>query len=108
MKRWLKTSVCIVTSMFGLMIYPLFERDKAAYAGQQGEWDYASGMLTPYVIDHSDDPFVLYDAGVASYKVQEYDHARAYFDAASVSDKANPLLKEQAYFNAGNAAVKQK
>lgn len=98
----------LMVSMQVSCLYPLFNYDKAVYAGQQGKWDAAHAALMPLVVDNSDDPSMLYDVGVTSYKLEDYDHARAYFDAASIHKKATVLLKEQAYFNAGNAAVKQK
>jgi Ca-activated chloride channel family protein len=88
--------------------YSIFDYDKAVHAGQQGKWDQASAQLQSLLIDKSDDPSLVYDLGVASYKMEDYDHAYSYFDVAASSSDAPTLLKERAHFNAGNAALKQK
>jgi len=100
--------IFLLLFFIGSNLYPIFDYDRAIYAGQQEKWDVAAAGLTSLVIDHSDNPSVLYDAGVASYKREEYDHARAYFEGAVANKDISVGLKEQAYFNAGNAAVQQK
>ncbi|HEV2601068.1 MAG TPA: tetratricopeptide repeat protein [Candidatus Babeliales bacterium] len=103
--------VFIILYLFLFSSFPLhalFERDKAAYAGQRAEWEKAREILTPLVVNNVDDFVLLYDMGVASYKVGDYEHAQGYFDAVINAQSITDQLKEQACFNAGNSAVQRK
>lgn len=82
-----------------------FAHDRAVCAGQKGDWKSAQKLFTSALIHQPDDPQLLYDAGVAAYKLGEFAQANAYFSAAAQSEKAPDALRELAYFNAGNACV---
>lgn len=67
------TSACIPA-------YGWFEHGRAIDAANKGDWQRANTLLTTELINHSDDQLVVYDAGVAAYKIADYEHARAYFN----------------------------
>jgi len=85
----------------------LFARDRAAVRAQKGDWAGSKGMLQELLIQYPDNAHILYDLGVAAYKLNEFDQAHAYFtSAAHNADKKQ--LKEQALFNQGNVLFQQK
>ena len=86
----------------GICAFSWFKQDRAAYAAQQESWDSAKSLLKELVRDNPDDPSLVYDAGVSSYKLGEIAQARGYFQQAAASPKADPNLKEQSLFNLGN------
>ena len=83
----------------------LFSHDRAAVAAQKGDWQGALELLNHSLIDHPDDPTVLYDAGVAAYKLKNYQQAQDYFKKTIQNSTADPKLQERAYFNLGNVQV---
>lgn len=97
---WLFFSLGFQSCMYGI-----FEYDRAIRAAQRNDWHHAKQMLKNLLVHHADQPDVLYDAGVASYKTGEFDTAHAYFNASAQCADAHPHLKEQAYFNSGNSLV---
>src|SRR5437762_10717456 len=98
MKTTYKICLLMIISCINDTVYPIFDHDRAVFAGQQGQWDKAYADLKVLLIDKSDDPSVLYDLGVVSYKMEDYEHAQSYFDAAAHNNSASNLLKERAYF----------
>ena len=107
MMRYLVSILSIVLSSACMPIDALFDRDTAAAHAQNGEWKKVQNILQPLMAHHNTDASLLYDLGVASYKLEEYEQAEIYFkDAARHS--ADALLKEQSYFNLGNSCVQQK
>lgn len=86
----------------GMWAFSWFKHDRAAYAAQQESWDTSKALLKELVRDNPDDPSLLYDAGVSSYKLGEIAQARGYFQQAASSSNANQNLKEQSFFNLGN------
>ena len=90
----------------GICAFNWFKHDRAAYAAQQESWDEAKSLLKELVRDNPDDPTMLYDAGVSSYKLGEIAQARGYFEQAAASPKADSTLKEQSFFNVGNTHMK--
>jgi len=86
-------------------MHALFTQDRAAHLMQKGEFEKAKPLLQKMVVNAPDNPEILYDAGVASYKTKEYKQAAAYFKQAAQMPSAALALKEKAYFNSANAAV---
>lgn len=80
---------------------------KAITQTHVNNWESAQTSINQLLVDQPTRADLLYDAGVAAYRLQEYPKAQAYFEHVTQSDA--PLhLKEQAYFNMGNAYVQQK
>lgn|GEM_PF-6768724 len=102
--KWSKHTVKI---LFALCLpsssYAWFAYDKAAYAGQSGQWQQAMQCMKDVINQNPHDPHALYDAGVAAYRNKDFVQAQAYFNQASVACAAdNPQLQERAHFNEGN------
>lgn len=88
--------------------YAWFAYDKAIAAAQQEQWQDANEQLKKLVAEHPERADLLYDAGIAAYKNEDFNQAKALFDAAATNKDAPRMLKEQAYFNKANAHVKLK
>ena len=84
----------------------LFTRDRAAYAAQKNDWKKADGLLKDLVTKHPDDSELLYDTGVSSFELKQFNKAQAYFKNAA--QNATNELKQQAHFNCGNSCVELK
>lgn len=82
--------------------------DRAIVQGQKGNWQSSTDLLKQELSKNHNDPQVLYDTGVSSYKNGDYEHAVSYFLKAADSSQAPTTLQEQALFNAGNAHVSLK
>jgi Ca-activated chloride channel homolog len=80
----------------------------AAHAAHQGNWQKAYDQYNQLLINNPDRPDLLYDAGVAAYRLGKFDTACAYLQRAVQQDNVADNLKEQAYFNLGNVDVAQK
>lgn len=78
---------------------------KACASGQAGDWRDAQENMCNLIIDTPDRPELLYDTGVAAYRLQEFDKAKAYFDQTTKNNVSSDQLKKQAYFNLGNTEV---
>jgi Ca-activated chloride channel family protein len=102
MKKLLISTFVVVTP-----VYAVLEHDRAVYAAQNNEWDKALGFMIDAVAAHHDDPRVLYDAGVASFKAGDYAQAQAYFTRAAAHQSADQILQERALSNSGDTYVKQ-
>lgn len=102
--KWSKHSVKIFVALcLPSLSYAWFAYDKAAYAGQSGQWQQAMQCMKNVINQNPSDPYALYDAGVAAYRNKEFAQALAYFHQASVACIAdNPPLQERALFNEGN------
>lgn len=108
MKRSYVYSLFLSLNLVTSSAYSIFDYDRAVYAGQCEQWDCAQARLRSILIDKPNDPSVLYDLGVASYKTNDYDHAQIYFEEAAHDDTSSNELKERAYYNAGNTFFQQK
>lgn len=83
-------------------MHALFEYDRAIVAGQKGDWNLAAQKLDTVLSARPDDAALLYDRGVAEYRLGSYEKAQTYFTHAA--ERAQDVqLKEQAFFNEGNA-----
>ena len=82
-----------------------FAHDRAAYDTQHQEWASALQRLNTSLIDQPDDPSLLYDAGVVTYKSGDYKQAQDYFKRAADSQTIESLLQKQTFFNLGNSDV---
>lgn len=80
-----------------------FTYDRAIYDAQRQDWAGSLERLNASLIDHPDDPSLLYDTGVVSYKSANYKQAQDYFKRAAQSKVIEKPLQEQAYFNLGNS-----
>lgn len=104
-KSWYMHSAWLVL-FFAMPINALFDYDRAVYAAQHNDWEKAQQLLMPLITHTSEDPQLLYDAGVTAYKQEQFKQAQAYFAQAANSKQATKELKEAAFFNEGNAHVK--
>lgn len=77
--------------------------DHVALLAQKDKWEEANKEMQELVVKNHDSPSILYDAGVVSYKVKQYEAAVAYFEDAAQHKKVKKEVKERALFNAGNA-----
>jgi tetratricopeptide (TPR) repeat protein len=91
--------------IWSVSLHAWFEHGRAVDAANTGDWHRANSLLTTKLVNHPDDPCVVYDAGVAAYKVGDHEQARAYFDHVTQLPHVSDGIKERAYFNAGNAHV---
>ena len=95
-----------------LLVFPVsasmrteWEYSQAIRCAQSEQWADAQHRLSTLMIDDSDNPELLYDSGVAAYRVKEYQKAEAYFHQMTQNERAIGVLKEKAYFNLGNTKV---
>lgn len=89
-----------------VMVYP-FSYDSAIRAAQNGNWQDAHTVLNSIVTDNPDNAEVLHDAGVAAYKLGNFNQAVACFARAGEISKDKDLCFD-ARFKAGNASVANK
>jgi Ca-activated chloride channel homolog len=85
----------------------LFEYDRAISTAQHNNIPASIELFKQALVDQPDNPNLLYDAGVSSFKNKEYSHAASYFEKAAQLASQKPL-QEQAYFNLGNTLVELK
>jgi tetratricopeptide (TPR) repeat protein len=92
------------------MILPLygmhFAYDQAILLAQQGNWQEASHCLQHLLVNNPEDASLLYDTGVASFNMNDMEHAIAYFQQAAQKSGNNSVLQEKAWVNAGTAYAK--
>ena len=84
-----------------------FGHDRAARAASRGDWQKSREYLNKTLSYSPDNPALLYDAGVAEYKLGNFKQAHDYFMKVQ-SSNVDASLKEKAYFNNGNAHVSLK
>lgn len=84
-----------------------WQYSSAAYAAQQGEWEKAQQDYNTLLVNAPDNPSLLYDSGVASYRRKQFDQAAAYFNKVTELENIDKKLKERAHFNLGNTYVEQ-
>ncbi len=89
----------------GSCIHAFFNYDRAIVQGQKNNWSKSADLLKHELVQQPDNPELLYDLGVSSYKNGDHEHALSYFSKAAQSSKASKQLQEQALFNAGNTHV---
>ncbi|MGA9530607.1 MAG: tetratricopeptide repeat protein [Candidatus Babeliales bacterium] len=83
----------------------IFSRIQAVYNAHQDDWEKAAEQLKASVVDNHGSFDILFDTGVALYKVGDYEQACAYFKKAASLEKASNHEKEKAYFNTGMSQV---
>lgn len=97
-----------------LLLIPFFSQasigseyaySRACVAGQCGDWQKAQQQMSNLVIDNPDSAELLYDNGVAAFRLQEFQKAGAYFEDVTKKSNASVSLKKQAHFNLGNTQV---
>jgi len=101
-------NVAIVFFFYSTIAFPIFDRDRASYAAQKGDWETASSLLAPLTVDDPDKPDLLYDSGVAAFKRSVFEQSESYFKNVTKLAHASDELKEKAYFNCGNSCVELK
>lgn len=82
-----------------------FDHDRAVIDAGQGNWGQAMTKMNQCLVNNPDNPSIIYDAGVASYKLGQAKQAADYFKRVTSVVNAEPMLREHAYFNLGNAHV---
>ena len=95
----------LLVMFHGSCIHAFLNYDRAIWHGQKNNWAQSSDLLKRELIEQPDNPELLYDLGVSSYKNGDHEHALSYFSKAAQSSKASQQLQEQALFNAGNTHV---
>ena len=84
------------------------KRDYATHIAHCGDWKRSNQMLANLTVKDPDSADLLYDSGVAAFKISEFEKAHAYFNNAKKSSNASEILKKQACFNLGNTCVELK
>lgn len=81
---------------------------KSSFAGNQGDWVTAKKNILRALIDEPDRADLLYDIGVISYELEEYQDAFKYFAQAAqlARDQGQIQLQECALYNQANTAIK--
>jgi hypothetical protein len=82
-----------------------WDYSKAIQIAQQGDWQRAQQKMVPLLITEPERADLLYDMGVSSYKVREFQKAAAYFERAAMQSNAPVPLQTQAHFNLANSYV---
>jgi len=82
-----------------------FNYSKATALAQEGDWQAAQEKYHSLLVNEPDRPDLLYDAGVSSYRLKQFEQADAYFSSAAAQEQIDPLLKKQTLFNLGNTKV---
>lgn len=92
----------LIVSSTQLYCASWFGHDRAVQAASHGNWQKACEYLNKTLSRTPDDPALLYDAGVAEYRLGNFKQAHDYFKRVQLSS-ADASLKEKAWFNDGNA-----
>lgn len=82
-----------------------WQYSRAVHAAQRDDWKEAQQRMSTLVVDDPDNASLLYDNGVAAYRMKEYVKAAAYFEQALQQKNASLSLQEQVRFNLGNTQV---
>lgn len=80
-------------------------QSKAAACGQKEQWQQAQTHMHQLMIDNPDQADIVYDSGVAAYRLAEFSKAAAYFENVTKLPEVQKDLKKQAHFNLGNTKV---
>ena len=78
---------------------------KAASSAKEGNWKDAQQRMSLLMIDAPDQPDLLYDSGVAAYRLAEFEKAAACFEKVTKDQDVEKDLKKEAQFNLGNTKV---
>lgn len=102
--------LCIMAWMIPLQAHISFEwaYSKASNAAQKEDWKQAQESLKELLVENPERPDLLYDTGVAAYKLKEFEKAEAYFSAVADQKNSESNLKKQALFNLANSKVSLK
>ena len=101
----MKIIIALISSMM-ITTHLFASHAKGVALGRSGDHITARHALEQALSAKPHDPTLLYDAGVAAFKTEDYTRAAYYFEqAATVGDGA---LKKEALFNAGNAYAHSK
>lgn len=71
-----------------------------AYADQH--YAKALDLINQQLVNDPYDAILNYNAGIALYRMQNYEQAKHAFLLSSKAERLDPVLQEQAYFNLGN------
>ncbi len=97
---------CVVwCTWFSCSFAGWFGHDRAIVAAQHKSWHEASQRLNACLIEHPDNPELLYDAGVVAYRAANYKQAQGYFKRCLDVKPSDKALCEHAFFNFGNSCV---
>ena len=103
----MKNFISIVLLCISQQALGFLDRYKAVTAYEKKDFTAAQTILKQQLVSNSGDPELLFDLGDASYRLQEFDQAQAYFAKAFEKTK-DPILQQKALFNAGNTCVHKK
>lgn len=78
---------------------------RACLQAQRGDWQATQESMNTLMVDFPDQPDVIYDNGVAAYRLKDYEKAQTYFQEAAKKPTASLGLRKCAHFNLGNTAV---
>jgi Ca-activated chloride channel family protein len=78
---------------------------KAISYAQEGDWANAQKQMNQLIVNAPDQADLLYDNGVAAYRLGEFQKAAAYFKEVTELPNVPDNLKKQAHFNLGNSNV---
>lgn len=92
----------------GASFFTSWSYGNAAASAQKGEWQKAQHAINDLVCAMPDRADIVYDSGVAAYRLSEFEHAKAYFESVTAMQNVDFDLKKQAYFNLGNTHVARK
>lgn len=104
----MKKIIFIFISILNMQLHGIFEYDRAISKSQKGDWQQSKELLKNILIENPENPQILYDLGVSSFKSNEPEKALSYFSKAAESSDASQSLQEKAYYNAGNAHAQLK
>jgi Ca-activated chloride channel family protein len=88
-------------------ILGLFEFDRALSYQETGDWQSSLSFLEKLLIDQPDNPLYLYHAGLAHYKLNNFESAQNYFEKFAHSVNQDDIESRiKGLFNQGNALYK--
>ena len=105
-----KSALFICVTIF---VTPVLYGSELSYScaikdAQHGKWEEAQKKLSLMVVNEPDRADILYDMGVASFELKDFEKARAYFQRVTELEDVPEQLKQQAQFNLGNTYVELK
>ena len=105
MKKELSILCCLWVVSLSAGIGSEMSYSNAIALAQQEAWQPTQDQLNALLVDQPDRTDLLYDAGVSSYRLQQFEQAHAYFNSALTGNSITIDLKKQAHFNLGNTKV---
>lgn len=98
----------LLSVLYANSAYCFWGEHSAVNTYRAGDYRGALSQFETLLIERPDDAQLLYNAGKAAYKTQEYDAAASYFERAAKQKEIDCTLAEHTWFDLGNTHVKQK